>query len=130
MKNEHHARCRLLVRTSPVGTTAEIRSGHGGSSGVEDADGSGGGLAVMARGRHRFRLVEDLGWRWVCRQRAFGLPASVFWTVEACMQTRSRGVAVRQGAVCEVRGPVARSSTAEFGCVEVSLGCSSRRGLY
>ncbi|CAM9387719.1 unnamed protein product [Pylaiella littoralis] len=54
----------LLVRTSPVGTTAEIRSGHGGSAG-EDADGSGGGggLAVMARGRHRFRLVEDLGWR-------------------------------------------------------------------
>lgn len=47
-----------------MGTTAEIRSGHGGSAG-EDADGSGGGggLAVMARGRHRFRLVEDLGWR-------------------------------------------------------------------
>lgn len=56
---------RLLVRTSPVGTTAEIRSGHGSfSGGDEDAD--VGGLAIMARGRHRFRLVEDLGWRWVC----------------------------------------------------------------
>ncbi|CBN74673.1 conserved unknown protein [Ectocarpus siliculosus] len=54
------------VGASPVGTTAEVRSGHGGSA--EDADGGGeggdgGGLAMMARGRHRFRLVEDLGWR-------------------------------------------------------------------
>ncbi|CAM9918512.1 unnamed protein product [Ectocarpus sp. 4 AP-2014] len=54
------------VGASPVGTTAEVRSGHGGSA--EDAagegeGGDGGGLAMMARGRHRFRLVEDLGWR-------------------------------------------------------------------
>ena len=57
-----HHKNRLLVRTSPVGTTAEIRSGYGGSAG-DDADSGGGGFAVMARGRHRFRLVEDLGWR-------------------------------------------------------------------
>lgn len=61
--------CRVLVRTSPVGTTAEIRSRHGGgASAGEEAD--GGGLAVMARGRHRFRLVEDLGWR--CGARKHG----------------------------------------------------------
>lgn len=43
-----------------MGTTAEIRSAHCGSVG-EDAE--AGGLALMAKGRHRFRLVEDLGWR-------------------------------------------------------------------
>lgn len=59
---------RLLVRTSPVGTTAEIRSGYGGSAG-DDTDNGGGGFAVMARGRHRFRLVEDLGWR--CAKQSF-----------------------------------------------------------
>lgn len=57
---------RPHVGASPVGTTAEVRSGHGGYA--EDADsegegGDGGGLAMMARGRHRFRMVEDLGWR-------------------------------------------------------------------
>ena len=60
-----------------MGTTAEIRSGYGGSAAADDdddddddddGDGDGGrgggvGLAIMARGRHRFRLVEDLGWR-------------------------------------------------------------------
>lgn len=61
---------RRLVRTSPVGTTAEIRSGYGTTAG-EDADGGGGGFAVMARGRHRFRLVEDLGWRCAYQKPTF-----------------------------------------------------------
>ncbi|CAM9477280.1 unnamed protein product, partial [Discosporangium mesarthrocarpum] len=45
----------LLIRTVAVGTTADIRSWHLGDGGDS--------LVLMARGRHRFRLVEDRGWR-------------------------------------------------------------------
>lgn len=54
---------------SLVGTTAEIRSAH---SGGADADLLEPGVGIMARGRHRFRFLEDVGRRCVAGQREFG----------------------------------------------------------
>lgn len=51
---------RRMIRISSVGTTAEIRSGRslGGDRNYVES-----GLGIMAQGRHRFRFVDDLGWR-------------------------------------------------------------------
>ena len=45
-----------------MGTAAEIRWGHENEDGEEE-EGLRQNLAVMARGRHRFKLLEDRGWR-------------------------------------------------------------------